>query len=76
MRRCLIYEPQDLTTQSDSSEDQNNLMMTEVLVSSDTIIANVEDDSETTTRSNAQTRSVVPGEIAPEIKDAKADAWI
>lgn len=51
-------------------------MMTEVLVSSDTIIANVEDDSETTTRSNAQTRSVVPGEIAPEIKDAKADAWI
>lgn len=47
------------------------MMMTEVLVSSDNIIANVEDDSETTTRSNAQTRSVVPGEIAPEIKNAQ-----
>jgi hypothetical protein len=71
VRRCLIYEPQD-TAAKPSDQD---LMMTEVLVTGENIVVNVEDDTtRTTARSNAQTRSMIPGEVAPKMSDA--DIWV
>jgi hypothetical protein len=69
--RCLIYEPQDIAAQPESSDE--DLMMTEVLVTGENIVANAKGDTtRTTARSNAQTRSMIPGEVAPKMSDADA----